>query len=68
MKSLSCKDMGAMDCEFVATGDTVEEVKQKMMAHAQEAHADVLANLSPEEMDEKNKMMEAMVKDEEPTA
>jgi len=32
----ACRDMG-MDCDFVATGSTVDEVKAKAMAHAQAA-------------------------------
>jgi predicted small metal-binding protein len=38
MFSLNCKDMGQADCEFVATGETKEEVMQKAAAHAMEKH------------------------------
>ncbi len=37
MKALDCRDMGA-DCDFRATGETVEEVLQKAGRHAAEAH------------------------------
>ena len=30
MKKLSCKDIGGMDCDFVAEGETNEEAKKKM--------------------------------------
>lgn len=63
MKTLACKDMGAPDCDFVATGETSEEVKQKMMEHAQNAHPEALENMTPEERDEKNKMMDALLAD-----
>ena len=48
MVTLACADMG-MECSFVAQGETGDEVKQKMLAHAQEAHADMLAGMSDEE-------------------
>jgi predicted small metal-binding protein len=62
MKSLACKDMG-MDCDFVATGNTVEEVKQKAMAHAQVVHADILKTMSsPAQMAEMQKTMDKIIK------
>lgn len=36
-KSLSCKDVG-MDCDFKASGETMEELMQAAAAHAKEAH------------------------------
>lgn len=68
MKQLACKDLGAPDCDFVATGETADEAKATMMAHAQEAHPEVLEGLTPEEMDEKSRMMDALLADEEPAA
>jgi predicted small metal-binding protein len=48
MKSLACSDLG-MECGFKAEGETAEEVKQKMLAHAQDAHAEMLAGMSDQE-------------------
>ena len=45
MKVLECRDMGA-DCDFKATGNTVEEVLQAAGQHAAEAHG--LTSLPPE--------------------
>jgi predicted small metal-binding protein len=36
-KSLSCKDVG-VDCDFQATGETVEEVMRQTAAHAHSVH------------------------------
>jgi len=59
---LACRDMG-MDCDFVATGSTVEEVKSKAMAHAQAVHADVLKTMSsPAQMAAMDKQMESIIK------
>jgi predicted small metal-binding protein len=41
MEKFECKDLG-MACSFVATGNSVEEVKRKAVEHAQKAHPDVV--------------------------
>jgi predicted small metal-binding protein len=32
MKSMSCADLGGMDCNFKAKGQTADEVKQALFA------------------------------------
>ena len=49
-------------CEFMATGNTNEEVMQNMSAHAKEAHADKIAGITDEQM---NEMMMPHIKEEE---
>lgn len=57
--SLDCKDMG-MKCDFVATGESRDEVMKQMNEHMNEAHpkeAEKMAEeMSPEQIDEQ--MME----------
>lgn len=36
-KSISCRDVG-VDCDFQATGETVEDIMQQAAAHAKSAH------------------------------
>lgn len=36
-KSISCRDVG-VDCDFQATGETVEDVMKQCAAHAKSAH------------------------------
>jgi predicted small metal-binding protein len=36
-KVISCRDVG-VDCDFVARGETVEEVLRACAAHGKEAH------------------------------
>jgi predicted small metal-binding protein len=50
MKSLSCKDLGAMDCNYTAKGKTAAEVKPMLFAHAQQDRPDVLAAMTPQPM------------------
>ncbi len=56
MMKLSCRDMG-MDCDFVAKGETAQEVKEKMRAHDNAEHEDIMKNMSE---DEKADMMKKM--------
>jgi predicted small metal-binding protein len=61
MKHLSCKAMGAIDCDFVATGSTDEEVKQKMMAHAASAHPEKMQSMTPEQMVQAGQIMDQLL-------
>lgn len=45
MLEINCRDLG-MDCDQVIAGDTLEEVKQKAMAHVKEEHADEINSAS----------------------
>lgn len=46
MKTLSCGDLGGMNCSFEARGKTAEEVKKAMYAHAEKAHKDILKKMT----------------------
>lgn len=48
MMSLACKDMGQMDCDFVAEGETAEEVLGKAMEHGMSAHGMTEADMTEE--------------------
>ena len=61
MMSLSCKDLGGMDCNYTAKGNSAEEVKQKMFAHAQTQHPDVLAAMTPQQMQDVQKQMDRLL-------
>ena len=60
MKKILCRDLGA-DCDFVAHGETSEEVKKNMMEHAMQAHPEAGDKMSPEEMD---KLMDEKMQEE----
>jgi predicted small metal-binding protein len=62
MQQFKCQDMG-MKCDFVATGQTVQEVMQKAMAHAQEKHADMLKTMTtPEQRAQMQKQLQGVIK------
>ena len=50
MKSVSCKDVGVMDCDHVITGETEDEVMQKAGEHGKAVHGMTDADMTPEMM------------------
>ena len=60
MLKFACKDAG-VDCDFIATGETVEEVKEKAFAHAGVAHAEILKSMTEEQLAELAKTVEANI-------
>jgi predicted small metal-binding protein len=64
MMKFECKDMG-MECDYVAAAATKEEVIDMAMAHAVEAHGDMLKDLSPEQTEVMNAQLESVIKAED---
>ncbi len=61
MLRFACKDLG-VDCDFVATGKNVEEVKNKAFAHAGVVHADMLKGMSDAEREKMAQAVEKSIK------
>ncbi|HZD33444.1 MAG TPA: DUF1059 domain-containing protein [Candidatus Angelobacter sp.] len=57
-KSISCKDVGMVGCDFTAQADSMEELMQAAAAHAKEAHG--MDSIPPELMP----MVRAAIRDE----
>jgi predicted small metal-binding protein len=62
MKTLKCSDMGSAGCDFEASGETNEEVKQKMWDHAREAHPEKLEGMDDAKKAEMETMMDSAIK------
>ena len=62
MLKFECRDM-AINCDFVATGKTKDEVIGLALEHALEAHEDLLASLSPEQAADVNNLFDAVIKE-----
>lgn len=60
MLKFSCKDTG-VSCDFVATGETTEEVKKAAFAHAEVVHKDLLQSMTPEQLEELAKTVEKKI-------
>ena len=61
MLKFACKDVG-VECDFVATGATAEEVKEKAFAHAGVVHADIIKNLDKDGLAKLTAAVEASIK------
>jgi predicted small metal-binding protein len=60
MHTFECKNMG-MDCNFKTSGATVEEVKQKAIAHARSVHKDMLAKMPADQLAGLDKMVTSKI-------
>ena len=61
MLKFTCRDVG-VECDFVATGATAEEVKEKAVANAGVVHADMLEAMNEDELAHFTSVMEANIK------
>jgi predicted small metal-binding protein len=61
MLKFACKDVG-MDCSFIATGNSIEEVKRAAFAHAEVIHKEILQSMTPGQLEELAKTVEANTK------
>lgn len=60
MLKFACKDVG-VECDFVATGETTEEVKEKAFAHAGVVHADLLKAMTEEQLADLTRTVETLI-------
>ena len=60
METFACKRLG-LDCDFVATGATKEEVMKKAMEHGGTVHADLMKNMTAEQSAEFAKKLEEAI-------
>ena len=61
MYRFACKDLG-VDCGFVATAPSPEELKAVALKHADEVHADMLRAMSDEQKSAMVSALEASIK------
>ena len=54
-------------CDFVATGETNEEVKQKLAEHGMEAHPEELSKMTDEQKKEMEKKEDESLAAQTPT-
>ncbi len=60
MEKFACKNLG-IDCDFVATGATKEEVLKKAMEHGGTVHAGLMKDMTKEQMADFGKKLEASI-------
>jgi predicted small metal-binding protein len=60
MEKFACKTLG-IDCNFVVTGATKEEVLKKAMEHGGTVHADLMKNMTQEQSAQFAQKLEAAI-------
>ena len=58
---LGCENLGGMDCDFVAEGNTPEETKKILYDHAGQAHQEVLKTMPEEQMKKMDSLMDELL-------
>ncbi len=61
MKNLSRKDLAGMDCDFGASGESAQDVKDKMFSHASESHPDVMKTMSEKDHENIQAKMDSLL-------
>ena len=61
MYKYACRDLG-VECDFSTTGESPEEVKKAVFAHAGEAHKEMLASMTPEQLAGLQQAVESAIK------
>lgn len=59
MLNFECKNLGT-NCSYIATGNTVEDVKKNAIEHAQKVHNDLLAKMTPQQIEDMYKTVARM--------
>jgi predicted small metal-binding protein len=59
MMELSCRSLG-IDCDYIAKGETLDELMKDGMEHAKDAHPEKYAEMMKMTKQEKHKMMAEM--------
>ena len=60
MEKFACKNLG-LDCNFETSGATKEETMQKAMAHGNVVHAELMKNMTEEQMKAFGQQLEASI-------
>ena len=65
MKSMKCSDLGDWECDFVATGETNDEIKENMHKHGMDAHKEMVENATDDMKEKIGARMDELLADHE---
>ena len=60
MVTTNCQEIAGVNCTVPISGNTLEELKRNVFAHAQQDHKDMLAKMSPQEQAKIPQQIEAV--------
>lgn len=62
MEKLRCSDIEEEDCDYVAVGESHDEIKEDMIRHLEIEHGEDWEDMGPHEKMETDKRMEQNIK------
>jgi predicted small metal-binding protein len=62
MVTTNCQEIAGVNCTVPLTGNTLDELKKNVFAHAQKDHKDMLAKMSPADQAKIPQQIEAIYK------
>ncbi len=62
MKSISCREVRGLDCDYIVKGETTEEVKKDTFTHAEQVHKDILQKMTPDDLRKLTERMNSLIK------
>ncbi len=62
MKSISCREVRGLDCDYIVKGQTPEEVKKDAFTHAEQVHKDILQKMTPDDLKKLTERMDSLIK------
>jgi predicted small metal-binding protein len=62
MVTTNCQEIAGVDCKVPLSGNTLEELKKNVFAHAQKDHKDMLAKMTPADQAKIPQQIEAIFK------
>jgi predicted small metal-binding protein len=62
MVTTNCQEIAGVNCAVPLSGNSLEELKQNVMAHAQKDHKEMLAKMSPADQAKIPQQIEAVYK------
>ena len=62
MVTTNCQEIAGVNCSVPLSGNTLDELKKNVFAHAQKDHADMLAKMSPADQAKIPQQIEAIYK------
>jgi predicted small metal-binding protein len=60
MVTTNCQEIAGVNCKVPISGNSLDELKRNVFAHAQKDHKEMLAKMSPEDQAKIPKQIEAI--------
>ena len=63
MVTTNCQELAGVNCTVPLKGNSVQELQQNVFAHAQKDHADMCAQMTPQQQEQMKSKIESVYKE-----